>query len=338
MRIRKKGARNDLGQTILDLLAVVAILALLLQLLLPALQAVRESARRTQCSTNLRQIGLAMNAHQAVKGYFPSGGWHFDWIGEPERGTDSRQPGSWAFNLLDYLHESDLRRQGARLQGIERWKALAKRCSRPLTVFHCPTRRAVCAYPYRANQRPLTLGGRVSKPFTLAAKTDYAANAGDGPTVEFDWKWSGPQSLAQGDRATFVWPDTRRYTGVVFGRSRVRPRDLLDGMSKTYLIAEKYVDSNQYLSGKDWGDNETLYAGFNNDNCRSTAAIPVRDAHGQDCKNRFGSAHPYVWQVVLCDGSVQAKDFEVDAEVHRRFGNRMDVRQAFPVISSLHLP
>ncbi|MCP4194158.1 MAG: DUF1559 domain-containing protein [Planctomycetaceae bacterium] len=338
MRFCTSGSRKSRGQTLVDLLAALAILTLFMQLLFPALQAAREASRRIRCSARLRHLGLAMNAHQVAKGHFPSGGWHFHWIGEPERGTNSRQPGSWAFNLLDYLDQSDLRRKGAGLQGTERWDALADRCSKPLAIFYCPSRRAVRAYPYHANRRPLTLGGRALKSFDLAAKTDYAANAGDGPSVEFDWKWSGPNSLLQGDRPAFRWPDATCYTGVIFGRSQIYPRKILDGLSKTYLLGEKVMDASQYQSGKDWGDNETLYAGFNNDNCRSTEKVPVRDRHNRDFKNRFGSAHPQVWQVVFCDGSVQAKDFGIDAEVHRRFGNRMDVRQSFPVISSLHLP
>ena len=164
----------------------------------------------------------------------------------------------------------------------------------------------------------------------MAAKTDYAANVGDAPIVEFDWQWRGPQSLSEGDQAKFAWPDTRDFTGIVFGRSRVRPRQVLDGMSKTYLIAEKFVNADRYSSGEDWGDNETLYAGFNNDNCRSTADPPVRDDRNQEYKNRFGSAHSQVWQVVYCDGSVHVHDYEIDADVHRKFGCRMDVRRVAP--------
>ena len=135
MRNQRQRSQNCKGQTLIDVMATITILALLLQLMLPAIQSAREAARRSQCASNLRQLGVAMSAHQAAKGYFPSGGWHFDWIGEPERGTDRHQPGSWAFNLLDYLTESDLRRMGAELQGEQRTAALAQRCARRWRCF-----------------------------------------------------------------------------------------------------------------------------------------------------------------------------------------------------------
>ena len=122
----------------------------------------------------------------------------------------------------------------------------------------------------------------------------------------------------------FVWPDRHAFTGVIFGRSTIRHQNIRDGISKTYLAGEKYVDALHYESGQDWGDNESLYNGFNNDSCRSVKGVPQPDQPGVDYRNQFGSAHVTVWQVVMCDGSVRSLGFDIDPDVHRRSGNRDD--------------
>ena len=310
--------------SLVELLIVIGIFGLLLQLLIPAVIAAREGARRTHCSNNLRQIGLAMTLHHDAFRRYPSGGWHFDWIGEPERGTRMDQPGSWVFNLLDYVGEPKLRAMGRDLDGDERAAALRKRCEVPLGLFICPTRRDVQSYPHTWNASPYTRDGALPVELEVAAKTDYAANVGDTEAVEFDWRWSGPKSLEEGDDPEFDWPDVN-FTGVVFGRSQIGQKHLKDGSSKTYLVGEKAIDWEQYESGADFGDNENMYMGFNNDTTRSTLQPPVLDTSTvEDLKNRFGSAHLNIWQVVLCDGSVHRMSYEIDPDVHRAFGNRRD--------------
>ena len=162
MDVTNRRKSHPSGKSLIEVLCVLSIVSLLVQLTLPALQAARESARRTQCAHHLRQLGLATLTHEQAKGFFPSGGWHFHWIGEPERGTGPDQPGSWAYNLLDYLGESELRRMGQGLSGTSRYEALQRRCRQPLGIFHCPSRRAPTAYPHRENRRPFTQGGPTS--------------------------------------------------------------------------------------------------------------------------------------------------------------------------------
>ena len=95
--------------TLVELLVVVAIIATLIGLLLPAVQAARESSRRSKCMANLRQIALACLMHETAQGSLPTGGWGGSWVGDPDRGFDDRQPGGWVFNILDYAEEPALR-------------------------------------------------------------------------------------------------------------------------------------------------------------------------------------------------------------------------------------
>ena len=135
------------GFTLIELLIVIAIIAVLMTILVPAVQNAREAARVTECKNNLRQMGIGFQQHLNKQGYFPTGGWGWHWIGDPDKGYDEFQPGAWTYNILTYIEQDNLRQMGRRLTGAEKSAALAQVLSTPVTVFSCPTRRAAQLLP-----------------------------------------------------------------------------------------------------------------------------------------------------------------------------------------------
>ena len=131
--------------TLVELLVVIAIIGVLVALLLPAVQAAREAARRQQCGNNLKNIGLACQNYLDTNKTFPTGGWGWFWVGDADRGFDRDQPGGWIYNILPYMEQAALHKMagdGSRdtLSTAQKDGALTVIKS-PVEIVRCPSRR-----------------------------------------------------------------------------------------------------------------------------------------------------------------------------------------------------
>jgi prepilin-type N-terminal cleavage/methylation domain-containing protein len=326
MLLRRSRAR---GFTLVELLVVIAIIGILIGLLLPAVQAAREAARRSQCVNNLKQMGLGWHNHLNAHKHFPTGGWGATWMGDPDRGFGMKQPGGWVYNQLLFMEQQPLAQLGAGLGNIEKRKAVAQVIAVPLPFMNCPTRRPAIPYKMQLTQVNATF-------IKIAARTDYAANAGD-------YNWSEPytpepSSIKQGDdwdtRGT-GWSEHPYYTGVCFERSVIGTEDIKDGTSNTYCIGEKPLNPDHYETGQDPSDDWSMYSGHQDDNHRVTGYhdlskplgpgaswVPVRDTPGVFARAEFGSAHAATWNCMMADGSVRGFSYGINQEVHRKYSTR----------------
>jgi prepilin-type N-terminal cleavage/methylation domain-containing protein/prepilin-type processing-associated H-X9-DG protein len=349
--------------TLVELLVVIAIIGVLVALLLPAIQAARESARRSQCSNNLKQIGLACQNHDTALGHLPSGGWGFNWTADPNRGYGPDQPGSWIYNLLEYVEYGNLRRLGKGLAtnspGFKDASTMLH--TAPVAIFNCPSRRT--GGPYLSAWGPPNNQAIAEQPWladlahsTGVVKGDYAANSGDSRNFSGDKmyrpdsyaaiqpsQWT-PTNLCDATSGTSTGDSQFCQTGVIYYRSKLKLSQIEDGASNTYLVGEKWMPSNGYegtIYENDakftTGDNQSMYTGYEWDNQRVAwnpdAATPKElfdperddaDDVGRNVERRYGSAHPSTFNVVYCDGSVHAIPYDIDAFAHRALANRLD--------------
>jgi prepilin-type N-terminal cleavage/methylation domain-containing protein len=310
--------RRPTGFTLVELLVVIAIIGVLVALLLPAIQAAREAARRTQCTNNLKQLALAALQHEQQVGYFPSGGWGNHWVGDSSQGFGKRQPGSWLFNILPFIEEANLRALGSGLTGFAREAAIARQNQIVIPMINCPTRRP-------AVTRFTAVDPYNSTPLTLIVRCDYAANAGDYGDALMPGVFGPTPAMVP----TYNWAAAMSgLTGVVFVRSELGPEAIVDGLSNTLLVGEKNVEPSRYDDGQALNDNQGAYTGFNWDNQRVARADqpPAPDTIGSRDRyySSFGGAHPEVWLAAFCDGHVASLSYSLGGALAGQLANRDD--------------
>lgn len=317
MSQHRTARRSSRGFTVVELLVSIAVIGLLIALLLPAVQSAREAARRTQCRNNLRQLGTAVHNFEATHRSYPSNGWGFLWMGEPDRGAGPNQPGGWIYQLLPYIEGGTLAELGKGQDATARRATLGILAATPVPLLKCVSRPSPSVSP----RKPELVFHNADVPENVA-KTDYAINEGDYITNTD----GGPLTLAEGDDPHYDWTKVRKATGVSFLRSRIRPADVTDGTSHTYLIGEKSVSIEGYLEPTDGGNDAPLYSGVDLDINRWTLAGPLPDGPSPQVR-RFGSAHSSGCHFVFCDGSVREISYYINRLVHRHLGNRKDGQQ-----------
>lgn len=318
------------GFTLVELLVVIAIIGILIALLLPAVQAAREAARRSQCVNHLKQIGLAALNHADARRYFPTGG-QFSWSGDknPANPGDPlwylggksvgipELPVGWPFQILPYIEEGTL-------LSIQDWEVLKDQA---IPIFFCPSRRG----PTHNGKQ--TDSGYMNGLIDYASATP-ASNSDTGTAVTDFWKG-----------AEFSIAQNAPYYGLVVRTASCRPtrfKDATDGLSHTLLVSEKFLPPAHYEGiglpyGSDikafQGDDRGWSDGWDFDIVRTTGMPPEQDyivpgryyyANLWKEPFLFGSAHPGVMHGVFGDGSVRTIDFSVERVLFNRIGDRRD--------------
>lgn len=285
------------GFTLIELLVVIAIIAILIALLVPAVQKVREAANLTQCTNNLKQIGLGVHSHHDVFKFFPSGG-YTNWLRGPTylapghpavAGGKPEQDGSVFFQILPYIEQEAVWLGGG---GRSIAKCQINALSTPIPIYFCPTRRPPTVLPPTGNWMESPSGGEFGH-----ACIDYAVSNWEETGVFRPWETKFRMTLSQLEGA--------------------------DGAANTLMIAEKrwpYTVSDYY-----WDDNEGYAQGWDDDWVRRTDHRPLPDLPGGDDGDvHFGSRHDAGFQAVFCDGHVSMISFTIKLSIFQNLGNWQD--------------
>jgi hypothetical protein len=364
---------------LVELLVVIAIIGILVALLLPAIQAARESARRTQCQTHVKNIGLALLNHHDVRKVFPTGGARylrpgFELQQNIENGKPlgpDRQGLGWGFQILPFLEET------AAYQ-LTTSKDLQQVV---VAVYVCPSRRlpktglsftfdtvngTVISYIDYAGAVPCThttwertarydpklgvplepadvtsnvLGGRSFFGSVANGMVQPTSNGVyDGVIVRCPWRWTGTNAATGKQLGT-------KLSNVPLPTKIAK---ILRGTSKTFMIAEKYVrsdqsDSSRYSDDRGWAD------GWDADTMRSACYLPINDGDpigwqameryfgdqyvGSGAYNglynvlHFGSPHTAGLNAVFADGAVRMIGYDVDVVVFNALSTRNSEEQ-----------
>ncbi len=297
--------------TLIELLVVIAIIAILIGLLLPAVQKVREAGARTQCGNNLKQMGLAATMYTDTIGTLP-----------PARLNDTYA--TWAVMLLPYLEQDALYRQWD--LGVNYYSQSQVARETTVKTYFCPSRRQP-----KVSSRDVPIGAP-DVPNWPGSLGDYAGSGGhttNYPSSSRPWVDSPDGS------GTILWTASQTFSAGKLSAwtGAVRLSTITDGTSNTFLIGEKHVPISLqgYSRGADsrTGDG-SIYAGDHEEQF-SRCAGPGRplargpdDTAGGSWMWVFGSAHPGVCQFVFCDGSVRGLATSTDTTTLSYLSQRAD--------------
>jgi prepilin-type N-terminal cleavage/methylation domain-containing protein len=195
-KLRRDSFRGREGFTLIELMVVIAIIAILIGLILPAVQNVREAAARMQCSNNLKQFGLAFHNHHDALGFFPSAGWSGTLPPSYTNGSPavgSNQHAGWAFQLLPFLEADNVWRAGPLVA-----------VGTPNKLFFCPSRRGPQTLTYPDDFQPPLSGGNVTH-----ALCDYAASNKEGTGVVQRYRATTFANITDGASNTLLVSEKR---------------------------------------------------------------------------------------------------------------------------------
>ncbi|HEX4592008.1 MAG TPA: DUF1559 domain-containing protein [Gemmataceae bacterium] len=284
--------------TLIELLVVIAITAILIGLLLPAVQKVREAANRTRCQNNLKQIGLAIHNYHDANRLMP-----------PSR--LGPQYATWCVLILPYLEMDALYKQWDLSKTYYQQSTVAQTTA--VNLFFCPTRRSP---PMLSTQFEVSGTGIPDSQEHPGSLGDYACNGGQfsGPIVD-NPACNGVMCMADGQSAS--------NRGIAL-------TDIPDGTSNTFLVGEKHAPLSKWgQSGPSFGEGSVYNGEFPRNFARIAGAPSFNLGQGPDdlagpwhCK--FGSYHQGICQFLFADGRVVAISNSTDLPTLQALAVRND--------------
>ena len=297
--------RNRQGFTLVELLVVIAIIGILVALLLPAIQAAREAARRSQCGNNIRQIGLALHNYHDSHNVFPAGnivrGFHSDGC----RASNAESPiyghgAPWTVVLTPYLEDTALHSQFdfdlpfdfTGRGDSPNWEFQRE----PNPRFHCPSSRDTRA----------TFNGN-----------HYYGVAGGG-SHQCRWTGLGYSNFNNGS---------------MYLNSSISMRHLLDGTSNVFLVGEQSmrVPGREQATGIAWGASARAHGDHGLHTNVAGARYPINSNAAQKAAGThrwgimtrtFSSEHPGGCHFLMGDASVHFVNDTINLTIYRNLGIR----------------
>ncbi|MBA4190334.1 MAG: prepilin-type cleavage/methylation domain-containing protein [Planctomycetaceae bacterium] len=287
------------GFTLIELLVVIAIIAILIGLLLPAVQKVREAATRMKCQNNLKQIGLAVHNYHDALGKLPPARFEYRYL-------------AWPVLILPFIEQDNLYKQFTLTAAVSAQPSAAIQATVP--TYQCPSRH---------------MSGQLSTQHDATA-TGQSGSLGDYATVDGPDGNDPPYRRVSAAGMIVIAAGTSGST--VGWRSQTSLTSVTDGLSSTLMIGEKHV--RQVDIGKDSGGDGPIMGGFAYSFMRvaggtsggAGAEWPLgngpTDNVGGQALAVFGSWHTGAVNFVWGDGSVRSLKFNIDSVTLARLTTR----------------
>lgn len=301
-----KTSKTRTAFTLVELLVVIAIIGILVGMLLPAVQMVRESARRTSCQNKMRQLGIAVLNFETTHEFYP-----------PSRPADLFM--TWPHYLMPYMELNNLADQ-LDIQAPY-FQQDPNVLNRTVDDWICPSR-----------ARSSYVSNRESRDEPVGPVCDYAGNAGSAQFFLGD-RWARFVDPVDGVfNSGYAHDDENRVVSgrlIGGGKGRYKNASVTDGHSNTIFIGEKYLNQNQLGNPSGWGDGSVLNGDEPETFMRIGGfAMPIATTQDEPLSPGelpvFGSAHPTICNFLLGDGSVHSLSTQTDESTLYRLCSRED--------------